>query len=82
MIFDFRQDIRVPRLTFFATQDIPAGTELEYDYQLAVSGKGRLRNQGLNTNKCYCESVECRQTLIDRSWWWIRLQQKRNNETI
>ena len=81
MIFDFRQDIRVPRLTFFATKDIPAGTELEYDYRLAVAGKSRLDNHEPNPIKCFCESRECRKTLIDRSWSFIRLPLDGSNET-
>jgi len=50
------QDIRMPRLAFFANEFIPAYTELCYDYgYLAGNVEGKSR-------KCLCESINCRKT--------------------
>ena len=48
----------VLRAGIFATKDIPAGTELSFDYKWK-------RKRGRAPTKCHCGSVSCRGTLED-----------------
>ena len=44
---------RLPRLGLFATQDIPAGAEITYNYSVKWSGDPDL------AQRCYCGAPNC-----------------------
>ena len=56
MVYDFRQDQRLPRLSFFAAKDIAKGEELVYDYGLRGSDKEKYGASKI----CYCGSKKCK----------------------
>ena len=56
-VFVESRDIRTPRLAFFASEFIKAGTELCYDY-------GYLKGNVLGKQRsCLCGSAQCRKRM-------------------
>lgn len=59
-----RRDEKVYGLAFFATQDIPAGTEITIDYTPQEAGKvypkPKPGDDGDDVALCHCESTNCR----------------------
>ncbi|XP_074605826.1 histone-lysine N-methyltransferase SETDB1-like isoform X4 [Acropora palmata] len=57
-VFVDTHDLRFPWVAFFTQQNVPAGTELTWDYAYEVgSVKGKVMH-------CYCGSAECRGRLL------------------
>ncbi|XP_073245234.1 histone-lysine N-methyltransferase SETDB1-like isoform X3 [Porites lutea] len=57
-VFVDTHDLRFPWVAFFTQQNVPAGTELTWDYAYEVdSVKGKVLH-------CYCGSAECRGRLL------------------
>jgi len=48
-------DPRLPRIAFFASRNIKAGEELQFDYKYAAQETNRLM--------CYCNAWNCRRYL-------------------
>jgi len=54
VVFVDSQDVRVPKVAFFALWDIPAKTELTYDYNYQI---GSVEGKSL---ACNCGAETCR----------------------
>ncbi|GJM93763.1 hypothetical protein PR202_ga10349 [Eleusine coracana subsp. coracana] len=52
-------DMRIPHIMFFATENIPPLQELPYDYHYEI-GKVRDENGVEKVKRCYCGSTKCR----------------------
>lgn len=47
----------------FATENVPAGTELTYSYHYKVD-EGKEETRGLPTMECHCNSENCGKSLL------------------
>ncbi|GJN18249.1 hypothetical protein PR202_gb05390 [Eleusine coracana subsp. coracana] len=52
-------DMRIPHIMFFATENIPPLQELTYDYHYEI-GKVRDENGVEKVKRCFCGSTKCR----------------------
>ena len=59
LVYDNRQDQRLPTIAFFTRRDIEYGEELVWNYNLTTTDEEKA-----NSIKCYCQSTNCQKTLI------------------